>query len=307
MNSRYCILVFLCLWYTLGCTKFNPQRSSPAANIAGIRGSVTSIASGRHPFIEILIKIEGTVSGGIYAPIIDFKKSNFAVIENNGPVILTDISYSRAPISAILVLDRSGSMWGDPHANLNAAVIGFIDGLLGIDEVEIIDFGDSVTIKQAFTNNKDELKDAVNSSESDMLATAVWAGTGIALEETQKASSKNVLLIVMTDGYDNYSEEISSDYPSVEAVIAYAKSIGQAVHTVGYSSSDDDLESLALETGGTYNYADTAAALITIYGGFIPSEVNHTILHYRTRESGSKKVEIYLNYGPFNQLFTSNY
>lgn len=312
MKIKDYLLLLVLLFLMTGCRKLHPARSSPSSNITSIKGSISSIASGRHPYIEILMKIEGTVSGGIYEPILDFKKANFAVTENNGPVVLTDITYSREPLSAVLVLDRSGSMiWDGSDIALNTAVISFIEGLVGIDAVEIIDFGDEVIIKQKFTNDKDALKDAINSSESFMPATAVWAATGIGIQEIQKAPSVNKILIVMTDGGDNYSDVISSTtYPTVDAVIAFAQSVGQQVHTIGYTQSSISggrLERLALETGGTYTFTPLAADLIDIYKGFIPSVIDHAVLHYRTLIKGSKSVEIFLNYGPFNEKYTSNY
>ncbi|MBD3272098.1 MAG: VWA domain-containing protein [Elusimicrobia bacterium] len=301
MNHKTIPVMLTVVMMLSSCRKFTPERSSVAAGAySDLRGSVTSIVASRHPNIEAVVKIEGLATGGVFQSITDFKKGDFAVTENNSPVVIEQLSYSREPISAILVLDSSGSMYGTPIDDLKTAVTAFINGLLGIDEVEIIEFDTELTITP-FTSTKSDLLAGINNMVASG-GTALWDATSRALDDILNATNPNKLLIVMTDGIDGSSTTTYLD------VRDKALAIDQEINCIGYSDLYDHLlQSLAEETGGTFHSTTSSGDLITIYTDYIPTEINQTILHYRTREKGSKKVEIYLNYGSFSEYFSSQY
>lgn len=296
----------ICLIFSfVGCKKLHPTRSNPPSNITNIFGSISDVRTDHSPYMELYVKITDQNN----TPIIDFQIGDFAITENNTPLPIDSITYSRTPLSVVLVLDRSGSMddgsANPPYKQLNEAVIGFINALSLIDMVEIIDFGTTVEISKEFTNDKNELIDTINSHGADMVLTHLWEAAGIGVEEVQKGFGYK-LLLVMTDGGD-YSSA-GTKYPDVYSVANYAKSINQPVYCIGYGTLyDPELQYLAQETGGAFSSASSAQDLTQIYNSFIPTEVDHTLLHYRTREKGTKKVEVYLNYGVFSEKFTSQY
>lgn len=301
-NLLLCVIVMIA---STGCKKLHPTKTSPPSTITNIIGSVTDVQTVRTPYIELFLKIMDQNN----TPILDFQIGDFAVTENNTPVPIDEITYSRIPLSVVLVLDRSGSMgWlsngATPYVQLNQAVNGFIDGLSAIDQVKIIDFGSTVEVRNDFTNDKTALKNIINAHSDEMGGTSLWEAAGIGVREVQEGFGYK-LLLVMTDGGDG---GFGSEFPTVGSVITYANSFNQIVYTIGYgTSSDINLQTLALNTGGSFYTASSASELTAIYSSFIPSAVDHALLHYRTRQNGSKDVEVFLNYGVFSKKFTYKY
>ena len=71
------------------------------------------------------------------------------------------------------------------------------------------------------------------------------------------------MLILLTDGENNYGRDVSS-------VISYAKDCGIKVHVIAIGEArslrgNNDLPKLAKETGGIYMQADSADELVTVY------------------------------------------
>lgn len=307
------ILLLLCMTYPyMGCKKLHPVRSNPSSSITDIRGSISDVNTERSPYVEVYVKITDQAN----SPILDFQISDFAITENNSPVPLNKITYSRIPLSIVLVLDRSGSMAVEStkddqgryaYEQLNEALVGLIDGLSAIDQVAIIDFDHNAdTIDQEFTNDKNLLKDTINSGQSRYGGgTALWDASALGVHTVQKGFG-NKLLLVMTDGQDGGYTATVND------VINLAKSYNQNVYCIGYGDSSwwnpfADLEKLANDTGGAFYETTSADSLLSIYTSFIPSDIDHSVLHYRTREKGEKQLDVFLNYGVFSEKFSSKY
>jgi len=309
INVRRAAAMLLLFPVLAGCQKTSPLRSSPTAAITSLRGSVTSVMIADHPRIDAVVKVEGLMAAGSTTPIIDLKVGNIVIVENGMPVVVEGVSACRTPFSAVLVLDRSGSM-SDEHNTLNQAVLGFISGVGVYDQVAIIDFSTYVTITQHFTNNQVKLTNVINSSKSEG-GTALWAACGVALDVMQDATSLVQLLILMSDGFDTASEIIygaEDGYTTTAAqASAKAQSMGIAVQCIGYSSYDYGMINLAAETGGSFYYASQASDLISIYSGLVPSAIDNTIVHYRTRDSGYKDIDVYVHYGEQNLKVSSRY
>jgi hypothetical protein len=301
--------IALCVGLLIICSacnkKLSPSYSTPSG-IDAVRGSITNIVASNNPFIETMLKIEGHTPAGTYQTLLNFQVGDFAITENNSPVVIDALTTSRVALSAVLVLDRSGSMRGTSEIELEAGAKAFVGNLLGIDEVEIIDFSDTPTIAQTFTGDIDELKTKIDAGSSSGM-TALWWAAGVGVEEMNKGGNSSKILIVMTDGGES-GASYGSDYPSADAVIAYARSLSIQVNCVGLGGFiDTDLSRLSSETGGIYKETPDPSELPGIYLQFFPQVIDHVVLHYRTREKGNKIVDVFLNYGIFSKTFRSQY
>jgi hypothetical protein len=308
------LIILLTIFSVTGCKKANPIRTAPSSTYSALRSAITSVSKSNKPYIEVAVKIEGQTSSGGYTPIVNFARGDFSILENNDPVIIERISYSRAPISCVLVLDRSGSMGvvsdtASPAYSLNQAVKGFVGGLIDTDMVMLIDFGSDIKIRTGLTGSRKQLGEALDTAES-LGMTSLWAAAGVGVDEMAKSPLSQKLLIVMTDGGDNTSSEYvgKGDYSTtVNEVIARALSKGVAVNCIGFSSYDVDLQNLASSTSGSFHSATSASDLAGIYSSFIPTEIDNTVLNYRSRQGGKKGVNVICNYGNLFTSCTSSY
>lgn len=298
-------IALLCLIFAFsGCKKYNPTRAVPTSDVTAVRGEVYYVNTHNYPYISLDIGVEKRLSDGTYEMIHGLKKGNFSVAENGGPVVIENSTITVGQsFAGILVLDRSGSMW-NMYDTVNNAVVAFINKLTGPSQVlSIINFGTVVNDPTPFTSDKDTLINYVNNSPQNMGGTSLWAATGKGLEKIQNAAYNLKMIIVMTDGYDN---EIDTTYRTINDVISLAQSMQQPVYCIGYGSYDSNLFRLSQETGGEFYAPESIDQLLDIYVG-IMRRVNAINLYYRTREKGSKSVDVYFNYGNFSAVFSGSY
>jgi VWFA-related protein len=198
-------------------------------------------------------------------PITNLNRGNFEVWEDGVPAIITDVrvvAQGATDLSVCLVLDRSGSMSGQPNADLEQAASTFVNLMGPRDYGAVINFSSygSIELSQDFTQDKAALLAAINgrsAAGATALYSAIWRGLGIT---SQRQGAKAI--IAMTDGGDNNSDKRLSD------VIARAQQTGIPVFTVGlagYDLNEYPLQRLADETGGLYFFAPTSDQLEAIY------------------------------------------
>lgn len=163
----------------------------------------------------------------------------------------------RAPHDVTLVLDRSGSMEGEPMAAAKAAALKVIDQLEPGDAVNVIAFDDKV--ESLF--DKPHVLDADTRKKADVFVNKIGArgGTEIAkaLERalaSQTLDARPDVVFFLTDG--------QSDGPSAIKV-ASADTSGTAVFTVGLGSGVDKalLGKIASLRHGRFTFVADARAV----------------------------------------------
>lgn len=199
-------------------------------------------------------------------PISGLADSNFVVYEDGvlqSPIAVTLVGTTQIPISVALVIDRSGSMSGQPISDAKIAASSFVDNMKPSDRGAIISFSSNVTVDQSFTSDKNALKNAINSISAGG-NTAIYnaAFTALSLLSAEVTQRKSVILL--TDGADN-SSTITPD-----SVIRYANQLGIPIHTIGLGLSPGSAEEQALiylsqSTGGRYYYAPNSSQLSELY------------------------------------------
>lgn len=188
-------------------------------------------------------------------------------------------------LSAALVMDYSGSMENDIYVSEGAAR-SFINYMTPNDSIAIIKFTGKVTMYQDFTNDKVLLNDAISRSSDDRNFTAVYdaAYTALVAHEKQSARAGRRVVVVYTDGADNYSSH------SLSNVIAKAREDNIAVYSIGLgekidSESEQSLRALADSTGGFYQYAETVNDLETVYRKIVEKIKGFYVLAHATPDS----------------------
>ena len=163
-------------------------------------------------------------------------------------------------LDVVLAIDSSGSMDNNDREGLRKeAAKLFADKLGENDRAAIVDFDDYASVTCALTNDKEQIKtaiDNIDSSGGTDLAEPVSTGIDI-LTSDEISSSKYKFIILLTDGEGYYNDSCSES--AVENDIQ--------IYTIGLGSGVDEslLQRIANDTGGKYYFASDADELLGIY------------------------------------------
>jgi Ca-activated chloride channel family protein len=184
-------------------------------------------------------------------------KEDFTILDNNQPQDITLFDNTARPITAVVMLDTSGSMTMNLDL-MKAAAEQFVIRLLPDDKAKVgafnnkIEFGDT-----DFTNDRDDLIRALRELDFGNL-TRLWDAVDASIEELKPIEGRRVAL-VFTDGDDTGSAS------SLGKVVDKARADEVMVYAIGlesvYMSSPGrmtrtrpagGLRRIADETGGGY-------------------------------------------------------
>ena len=209
-----------------------------------------------------LVKCYFTVTDQASIPIRDILKS-YITLKEDGSVItdfdfITKLDVS-SPVAAALVIDRSGSMLGQPLRDAKNAAIDFVKELVTNDIASVISFNEDVRINKPFTSDKAGLISSI-SSLSSMGATAIFDAIASAIDSV-KLKPWNKAVIALTDGQDNRS------HVTPDILVAMAIQYGISIYTIGLGpdAEESTIKYIASSTGGQYYYAPSSEVLAIIY------------------------------------------
>ena len=283
--------------FVAGCDRGRRgSQVQPDSSVTSLSGSMALVINDEYPYNMAFAKIVDNAN----RPITNLKVGNINILEDGRPVIPLDAAPAYSPQAIVLVLDRSGSMSGVTD-DLNDAVIGFIDSLSERDYVEIIDFESEIVIKQTFTNDKKKLKDIIALGAA-LGGTMFYDAVGVAIDEVATISAKSII-IAMSDGYDG----LSTKYPDVPSIVAYANSKNQKINTIAFGGSYG-LDQIASGTGGTFIQANDADDLVAAYEQMVPEPVlDHIRVEFKSRDKAANVIEMYVMYGDVAAVITGSY
>ena len=191
-------------------------------------------------------------------PVPDLTIDDFQVLlgdESAQVLSVENITRDELPISVVLVIDTSDSMYGDPLADAQVAALTFLDRLAPGDEVALVDFDSTVKVAQDFTSDLDSVRAAIDGLFADRrtaLYEAVYQSTGVALN----ASTPRRFVVFLTDGNEFGSLSTHSAAEGIE--LAAGANVPFYVIGLGYGVDRTYLSNLGAETRGrTYFYPDS--------------------------------------------------
>jgi hypothetical protein len=184
----------------------------------------------------------------------------------------------KASLDLICVIDKSGSMHGDPIESVRNSLDAILDLLGEKDRVCLIIF-DSVAkritnLMQMSSNNKSDFKQKVHSEALDPYnGTNIGNGLQQALETlVQRKIINNVSSIfLLSDGQDNVFEESNCEklLEKIEKIIKSdkLKDFNYSINTFGYSESHDSdlLSKLALLKKGNFYFINDMSSTPVIF------------------------------------------
>lgn len=170
---------------------------------------------------------------------------------------------SVAAVDVMLVIDRSGSMGGQPIADEKLAAKTFVDQMsLSCDQVGLASFADSASLDRQLTRDGYSVKVGIDSlvasGQTNMSAAINVAQTE--LRSSRHNTAARPVMIFMSDGQPNVDSG-----PAAIAAAQAAKSTGTRIFAVGLGSVDDSLMRQLASSATDYFYTPTSADLTRIY------------------------------------------
>jgi VWFA-related protein len=242
------------------------------------------------------------------------EQERFKVYEDGVEQKIISFAQEDVPVTMGILLDLSGSM-KDLSEKVNNAALAFIRASNSDDQTFLIGFNDDTELLQDFTNDIDEIQDALDNTVvagGTVLYDAIYFG----VEKAHRGNKVKKAIVVITDGEDNDS------LYSLDELIARVQELDVQVFCVGirkesfgkndYSSkkAHDALMRISEETGGKAFFpqrideihdivAEIATELRSQYSiGYFSSDLarDGSFRRVKISLSGNKSSNIHLRY-----------
>ncbi len=170
----------------------------------------------------------------------------------------------RMPLNLCLVLDRSTSMQGARLQRVKEATNYIIDYLQDDDYFSLVTFSDRAEI---VLPAKREIDKAIAKSKVSMIhssgGTEILQGLLMGLDQVERWQTVQTInhLILLTDG-QTYGDE---DECLVQAIEAAQRGISISTMGIGQDWNDKLLDDIALRSGGTSAYIDSASKITAVF------------------------------------------
>jgi Ca-activated chloride channel family protein len=201
-------------------------------------------------------------------------QDDFAVYEDGVQQGISFFSQSQLPLALSLLLDSSASM-EERLPTLQSAAVDFIERLQPSDIAQVVDFDSRVEIRQAFSDDRAALAQAIGRTVAGG-STSLYNALYISLKELAKIrveadeDVRRQALVVFSDGED------TSSLVTFDEVLDLAKRSETAIYTIALRGEDNStrgfreaefvMRQLAQETGGRPFSAARIEDLEGIYG-----------------------------------------
>jgi Ca-activated chloride channel family protein len=193
------------------------------------------------------VSIYATVSDSDGRLVPDLVKDDFTVLDNGTPREITLFSSDIQPITVVIMLDMSGSMF-PRFLRLRTSTLSFVDALLPHDRAQIGSFGDEIAISPHLTGDKELLRRVLRNELWPMGGTPIWNALDAAMTALQSESGRRVVLSI-TDGRNMCSLPRCQKPGDVER---RAVREGFMLYAIGMDGTglDGEIMTMAEETGG---------------------------------------------------------
>ena len=258
------------------------------------------------------VMLHATVLDGQRNLVPNLDRNAFTIFENGVAQPITSFRRQDVPVAMGIVVDNSGSM-RDKRDEVNRAVLNLIRASNPQDEIFVVNFSQNYYLDQDYTSDVRLLETAlhqVSSTGSTALYDAIVA-SALHLRNNPRLEKK--VLLVITDGEDNMSQETLQ-----EALAKLQLKNGPTIYAIGLLGSGmqrrgrDALQKLAQDTGGVAYFPENLNQV-----GDITRTVAHDIrtqymIAYRPKnrnakpDNGAVRVEAQASgYGKLNVLTRS--
>jgi Ca-activated chloride channel homolog len=202
------------------------------------------------------VVLHATVTDEQHHLVPSLPRSAFTVYENGVPETITAFQREDVPVAMGIVVDNSASM-RDKRDKINQAVLNLIRASNPQDQVFVVNFSGSPYLDQDFTSDVNLLQAALR-RVSLRGTTALYDAVVASSKHLNRASLDKKVLLVITDGEDNMSQETLR-----EALRQLQQRNGPAIYAIGLMGNRmrqdgrQALQQLAEGTGGVAYFPET--------------------------------------------------
>jgi VWFA-related protein len=162
---------------------------------------------------------------------LDLARDSFEVYDNGVKQELTVFSNDLQPITAIMLLDRSGSMKPNLELQVRAAET-FVRGMLAEDRLRIGNFGRDIVIEpDDFTSDREVLARVLRGDLQSGGPTPLWNAIDRAIDKLLLETSRRVI-VAMSDGVDE-PVDFSGRAKSMKDVMKRAEDHDIMIYAIG--------------------------------------------------------------------------
>jgi VWFA-related protein len=214
---------------------------------------------------------------GRYVPGLTVK--NFTVLDDGQPRRIETFEAADSPLSAILILDVSGSMLTKID-DAKRAAHAFVDALKPKDEVGLMTFSTTVVGAIDLTKDRASLHEAIDTAQTQG-ETALYDVTAMALKKLRPLKRRKAV-ILFTDGDDNRSRL------SVDQVVKMARASEVSIYSVAQGANESEtlkvfLDRLADNTGGRSYFIGSIRKLSDTFREILTELASQYFLTYTPR------------------------
>jgi len=227
-----------------------------------------------------VVRVYATVQDKDSRLVLDLAKEDFVLTDNGKVQPITLFSNEVAPVSVVIMLDRSGSMF-QHHSRVRDAALQFISRLLPDDKARIGSFGDyygnRVVIQPSdFSSSQVELMDVLRAPIKVGQGSPVWISIDQSIAALSGQDGRRVVLI-FSDGYD--SPPVKSLMPvKLKDLETRVRQTNTMVYAIGFATTEmrsdgskrvekphEGLRTLADDSGGGYFEANDDTDLTAMF------------------------------------------
>jgi VWFA-related protein len=216
-----------------------------ALGLVGLRGQQVPVGSALQEDAPALFRIDAhlvvchtTVVDKAGHLVTNLRQNAFSVYENNVRQEIKVFKHEDIPVSMGLVIDNSGSM-AKKRGAVEAAALALVKDSNPDDEVFVVNFNEDAYLDnpggKEFLTDIEDMKAALTRIDSRG-ETAMRNAIQMSIEWLKKSHKDKKVLVVVTDGEDNASDE---EHNSLEKVVRSARQSEVLVYTVGLLSEED--------------------------------------------------------------------
>lgn len=187
----------------------------------------------------VTVPVTATDRGGV--SIIDLRQEEFAIMEDEVAQQIAFFGKVSAAFHVVLMIDTSSSTQ-DKLREIQQAAYTFVEQLQPVDRVKVISFDDQVKDLNEFTNKRDVLRRAIESTRAGK-GTKVYDAVELALNTIRNIRGRKAI-VLFSDGMDWHSDAATFD-----STLRWLDEEGVVVYPIRYDTRATT-EQLAREQAG---------------------------------------------------------
>lgn len=291
IQSRGCGALLCCLVLFFATASAQDSKPSIIPFPSGTTVTINQVETSEFPKVKVYASVSRS---GL--PLTGLTAKNFRVREDNveqGPIKVVP---QRESISAVVLLDVSGSMKEAIPATKEAAV-GFVNSLSKEDKIQITTFHEQIDTIYKLGKDFDAAKASIWKirHRGD---TALYDGVHAAIKSISHVPGRRVVIVlsdgVDDDGYGNQLSKRDLDEPLMLGIVSNIP-----IYTIGLGTKMDEgvLKTLAGTTGAEYVNAPTKTELENLYERIAQQlSSQYEIVYESTKANSGGLREVKLDY-----------